>query len=115
MDLSFWSVGDYRQSWARALQALDATEVCDSCLVTSITEPESSNFIFCWPLYRRGEDVFVQNSLIFLDELEIKFNPEEPWLSVGARQTVNEDGIRISEWKTSISEVRRFLQMDPDN
>ncbi|MDN5385716.1 hypothetical protein QEP66_27245 [Streptomyces sp. LB8] len=112
MDLSFWSVSEYRRSWIHALNRLDGQESVDSCLVTSITDPASSNFIFCWPIYRRGEEVFVQNSLIFLDEICGQFNVEEPWLHIGPRCTVNEDGARISEWKTDISEVRRFMRDD---
>jgi len=112
MDLSFWGVNEYRRSWRRALQRLNSREVVDSCLVSSITDPSSSNFIFCWPLYRRGEEVFVQNSLIFLDELSEDFDVEEPWLSIGPHVTVNEDGDRISEWRTEILEVRKFMRDD---
>lgn len=110
MDLSFWSVDEYRRSWSRALNRLFSEESVDSCLVSSITNPAASNFIFCWPIYRRGEEVFVQNSLIFLDEISGQFNTEEPWLHIRPHCTVNEDSVRISEWKTEISEVRRFVR-----
>jgi hypothetical protein len=112
MDLSFWGVHEYRRSWSRALKRLDNQESIDSCLISSITDPVVSNFILCWPIYRRGEDVFVQNSLIFLDEISGQFNAEEPWLHIGPHHTVNEDGVRISEWRTGISEVLRFMRDD---
>lgn len=51
----------------------------------------------CLPLYRDGDTVFIQNSLIFLDELSQAFDIENPWLSIGPRNVVNEDGVRISE------------------
>jgi hypothetical protein len=110
MALSFWDANEYRRSWGRALRRLEDREVVDSCLVSSITEPKSANFIFCWPVYRRNEEVFVQNSIIFLDELEGRFDAEEPWLFINPRRTVNDDGDLISEWATTISEVRRFVR-----
>ncbi|MEU3232158.1 hypothetical protein VSQ78_06625 [Nocardiopsis alba] len=109
MDLSYWSIEEYERSWRDSLQVIFEGEERDSCLVASITDPEVSNFIFCWPLYRRGGDVIIQNSIIFLDELERGFNPLEPWSSVRPRLTVDEDGNSISEWRTSASAVRVFL------
>lgn len=112
MSLSFWSTDDYRRSWERALRALTCDERAVSCLISSITDPESSNFIFCWPLYREGEVVYVQNSLMFLDKLSRRFDPEEPWRSVDSRQVSDEDGNRISEWTTGIGELRQFLDSE---
>ncbi|WP_405055938.1 hypothetical protein OG474_24715 [Kribbella sp. NBC_01505] len=111
MSLRFWSVSDYRRSWRRGLRALVDDEHGTSCLMSSITDPENSNFLMCWPLFRSGEEVWVQNSMIFPEELDDAFDPEEPWKSVGPRCVVNEDGIRISEWATEIAEVRAFLEL----
>ncbi|WUV15843.1 hypothetical protein OG352_13450 [Streptomyces sp. NBC_01485] len=111
MALGFWSESDYLQSWCRALRELGSGTAVTSCLVASITDPEVSNFLFCWPLYREGEKVFVQNSVIFLDELVETFNVEEPWRFVGPRRAVSEYGDRISEWSTDISEVEKFLSL----
>ncbi|MFI8350691.1 hypothetical protein [Streptomyces sp. NPDC085596] len=78
MDLSFWTVAYYSRSWERALRELEASENSISCLISSITDPEAADFIFCWPIYREGEAVHVQNSIIFLDGLE----PGRPsWLA----------------------------------
>jgi hypothetical protein len=109
MSFDFWEEADYRRHWRRALQRLDHGVEVTACLVSSITDPRSSNFIRCWPLYRRGDVVHVQEALIFLEELDSGFDPDEPWLSVTPRQVVTEDGDRISEWETDISAVRRFL------
>ncbi|GLU45650.1 hypothetical protein [Nocardiopsis ansamitocini] len=110
MDLSYWSVDDYKRSWRDSIQVIIDEKEKDSCLVASITDPKVSNFIFCWPLYRRGQDVIVQNSIIFLDELEKDFNPFEPWSSVRSRLTVDEDGNSISEWRVRLSAVRDFVE-----
>jgi hypothetical protein len=86
------------------------SENSTSCLISSITDPGTANFIFCWPIYRDGEDVYVQSSIIFLDGLEEQFNPQEPWRYVEVRSLVDEDGNQISEWSTTISQVRWFRE-----
>jgi hypothetical protein len=108
MDLSFWTVADYRHSWHAALRKLEEAENSTSCLIASITDPAASNFVSCWPMYREGEEVHVQNSIIFLDELDEQFDAQEPWRFVAARSTLDEDANRISEWLTSAAQVRRF-------
>lgn len=95
---------------SRPLRELEASENSTSCLISSITDPETANFIFCWPIYREGEDVYVQNPIIFLDDPEEHFDPQEPWRYVEARSLVDEDGNQISEWTTNISQVRRFRE-----
>lgn len=47
----------------------------------------------------------MQNSLILLED------PESPWLSVGPREAIDENGNRISEWYTDITAVREFRAM----
>lgn len=108
MDLSFWTVDEYRQSWREALNELESTDKATSCLVSSITDPVTSSFISCWPLYRDGELVYVQNSIIFLDELDEPFDPQQPWRHVEPHHSVDEDGNPISEWVTRMSQVRLF-------
>lgn len=109
MGFDFWKEADYRRHWLRALQRLDHGSEVTSCLVSSITDPRTGNFVRCWPLYRCGDVVHVQEAVIFLDELDSEFDPDEPWLSVAPRRVVNEDGDQISEWETDMSAVRRFL------
>ncbi|MFF7973306.1 hypothetical protein [Streptomyces sp. NPDC007905] len=109
MDLTYWDAAEYEASWIRSLRALERADDATSCLISSITDPRSSNFIFCWPLYRYGDVVYVQNSIIFLEGLSEDFTPEEPWRFVEPRSTVDEDGHKISEWHTTIDEVREFL------
>lgn len=110
MNLSFWAVDEYRRSWETALRELERSEKATSCLIASITDPAASNFISCWPMYRDGDVIHVQNSLIFLDELNEPFDPQEPWRYVEPYCEVDEDGNRISEWVTSAFEVRQFRE-----
>ena len=109
-NLSYWGRSDYQRSWASALEVLESDEHAVSCLVTSMVDPSDGNFVVCWPLYRSGDKVFVQNSLVFLRELERGFEPDRLWLSVRPRRVVNEDGRRISEWAVDMASVRQFAQ-----
>jgi hypothetical protein len=108
--LTFWGVADYRASWAAGLRrTLDGAAV--SCLATSVTDPAVSNFVEVWPLYRaeEGDVVYVQNRLLFLDQLPGAFDPAAPWASVSPRTTVTEDGDQISEWHLSLAVLQEFL------
>ncbi|MEU9179133.1 hypothetical protein AB0C90_20170 [Streptomyces sp. NPDC048550] len=107
--LGFWSESDYRRSWRQAFDALKDGLNSRSCLLVSMTDPENSNFLTCWPMYRDGENVYIQNAIIFLGELELGFDTGEPWASIGPRCTIDEDGNKISEWETSMDSVRNFF------
>jgi CdiI N-terminal domain len=59
--LGCWDEADYRRSRRRAFAVLNADPHATSCLTTSMTDPRNSNFLVCWPMYRSGEDVFVDH------------------------------------------------------
>jgi hypothetical protein len=77
--------------------------------MTSMTDPRNSNFLVCWPMYRAGEDVFVQNAMIFLDETTEDFDPASPWDPVEPRLGTDEGGNKIPDWITSMDSLRDFL------
>lgn len=111
MPLGFWVISDYRSSWCRALAVLEGRLNSVSCLMVSMTEPEFTNFLFCWPLYRDGDTVYIQNSMIILDEVRSEFDPDQPWFSISPRCIVDDDGNRISEWATSMLSMREFVRI----
>lgn len=108
MDLTFWDPKHYEKSWASALRLVEGADVTTSCLVSSVTDPKTANFVSCWPLYRIHSDIFVQNHLIVFDDLDHAFDPENPWFSVRPREVIDEDGNNISEWRVDVEAVRRF-------
>ncbi len=107
--LGFWGEADYRASWRRAFEVLEGAPRAVSCLMTSMTDPATSNFLVCWPMYREGEDVYVQNAIVLLDEIEGPFEPGAPWSSLEPRRWMDDDGNRISEWATSMGSLREFF------
>jgi len=78
--LGFWGTSEYRRSWRRAFEVLDAGTRSVSCLMTAMTDPRISNFVVCWPMYRDGEDVYIQNAIIFLDEAGVRRFLRVLWL-----------------------------------
>ena len=106
--IGYWSVQDYEASWTAALRRLLAGGEVSS-LVTSLTDPQEATFVTTWPLYRDQEEVFVQNQMLFLDELPVPFAPDSPWESADSRTTVDEKGRPISEWHITMTDVENFL------
>jgi hypothetical protein len=107
--LGFWDESDYRRSWRRAFDVLDAGPRSGSCLMTSMADPRNSNFLVCWPMYREGEGVYIQHAIFFLDKVGAAFEPAAPWGCVGPRRGMDEDGNKISEWVTSMDSLRGFF------
>jgi len=74
-----------------------------------MSDPKVTNFVRVWPLYRIGEVVYVQNRILFLDQIGDQFDPAAPWGGLGPRTTVNEDGDQISEWSIISADIEEFL------
>ncbi|MGS1010524.1 hypothetical protein [Achromobacter anxifer] len=108
--LGFWSRADYIESWRRSLgQAINNR--CHAVLVTSMRDPGACNFVFCWVVFIEGDQAYVQNRILFLDELPTPFVPDDINSYVSKRETVNEDGLEISEWKIDVSSVVSFFEV----
>jgi CdiI N-terminal domain len=74
-----------------------------------MVDPATATYIFGWPMYRVNENVFIQNHILFFDQLQSPFDERNPFSSVPERQTTNEDGDGISEWSVRINELEEFL------
>ena len=110
--LGFWDESGYRRSWRQAFDVLDSDPHATSCLVTSMTDPASSNFLVCWPMYRDGEHVYVQNAIIFPGQAGEGFDSAAPWGCLEPRRGTDEDGNKVSEWTTSMDSLREFFSPD---
>ncbi|UJW28738.1 hypothetical protein L3Q67_26105 [Saccharothrix sp. AJ9571] len=114
VDLSFWGADDYRRSWRNAFAAIDSASDGIACFLTSVTDPAKSNFVTCWPLYREGDVVYIQNTVLFLENLRDIFDLEYPWRSLDPRATTDEDGNKISEWAADLNDMRAFFERGAD-
>lgn len=104
--LSYWNIDDYKDNWRISLgEGLENKK--HAALAVSMYDPVNTNFIFTWVLYFSGDVVFVQNSILFLDECP-EFTPETINSFTEPRTTHNEDGMKISEWNTDLKSVIIF-------
>lgn len=106
--LSYWNIDNYKVSWLNSLKE-GLINKKHAALVVSMYEPDNANFIFTWVLYFSGNDVFVQNKILFLDKCP-GFNPEMINKFTDSRKTHNEDGVKISEWNTDLDSVINFYK-----
>ncbi|KGM29309.1 hypothetical protein [Photorhabdus akhurstii] len=104
--LSYWSFEDYKRSWRASLEEGIHSKK-PVALAVSMYEPDYTNFIFVWVIYFSGEEVFLQNSILFLDECP-GFTPEKINNFIESRTTYNEDGMKISEWNTDLNSIIDF-------
>jgi hypothetical protein len=105
---SFWNEARYKEHWCKAVKRIVRTEG-DSCLVTSIADATQADLLFWRPLYREGDQVFVQSGILLFEQLEKPFDPDNPFASVPPRTVIDEDGQRVSEWSVHIRELEEFL------
>ncbi|WP_411704686.1 hypothetical protein [Edaphovirga cremea] len=106
LPLSYWSLSDYKKSWLKSLES-GLTNKDHAVLAVSMYEPEQSNFIFVWVVYFEGNNTYLQNSVIFLDECK-GFTPDKINEFIEYRTTHDEDGVKISEWSTDLQSVLSF-------
>lgn len=106
--VGYWSRGDYLSSWKRAL-AEGFRDGSHAVLVTSMRNPLSCNFIFYWVVFLEGDQAYIQNGVIFLDEISEPFEPRKINSYVSAREEVNEDGQVISQWKVNLLSIKDFF------
>jgi hypothetical protein len=106
--MDYWDATDYRRHWQQALTRIVKTS-STSGLVTSIYDPATANFISWWPMYREGVTVYFQNHILFLKDLAIPFDPDDPFRFVPSRTIVNQDGEKISEWSAPIADLESYL------
>ena len=104
--IDYWGIEEYKKSWATSI--VDGIEKKKhSVLITSMHEPESLNFISTWVIYYDGENSYVQNKIIFVDDFpELDASKINEY--VNKREILNEDGFKISEWIVKTKDVIDF-------
>ncbi|WP_145577550.1 hypothetical protein [Yersinia alsatica] len=106
LPLSYWSANDYKNFWIKSLEEGISSKK-HAALAVSMYEPEQSNFIFTWVIYFENDKIFLQNNILFLNEIQ-GFMPDRINDFIDIRTTHNEDGRKISEWSTDFKSVIDF-------
>lgn len=106
--LSYWNEFDYINQWKNGTKyILDGHK--KSCLITSMFDPKTANYIFLWLLYLEKNIVHIQNQVLFLNDLNESFNEDRIYDYISEREIIDEDGNYISEWDVNINDFREFL------
>lgn len=107
--VDFWSKADYLESWKKSLaQGLRNRQ--HAVLMTSMHDPDICNFISYWVIYLEGKQAYIQNAVLFLEELHAPFVPDNINSYISKREEINEDGVEISQWKVDVSSVLDFYK-----
>jgi hypothetical protein len=106
--LSYWDRSRYLSQWKEALNRLLSGER-SSAIITTMYDPNTANFIFWWVMYLIGDDVHIQNHVLFLDELERSFDENDLYSFIPERETQNEEGESVSEWVVGLSSIEECV------
>lgn len=104
-----WRAQDYERQWAQAIAALLKGKK-KAALITTYGSPEVATHLEWWPMYLVGNTVYFQNQLLFYHQLPRRFSIESSFSFLGDRNTVNEEGKKISEWRVPLTEVEAFAE-----
>jgi hypothetical protein len=103
--LQYWRRDQYRDQWHGAIERIVSGKPT-ACLITGMHDPRTANFLMWWPMWREGEIVYIQNQILFMDDIRASFNESEPHRFIPKRATVTDDGEKISEWSVNVNDIR---------
>jgi hypothetical protein len=104
-----WSKEDYEAQWRYAIKTLlDGGE--KAALIVEYVSPEFATQLEWWPMYRQVNSVYIQDHLLFYDQLSVPFSLNNAFSRLKDRETKDADGQSISEWCVSLSDVKKFAQ-----
>src|SRR5688572_18464438 len=88
---SVYAEASATSKWKQELQAL----LAGAPVVALVHDPR-----FAWVIYREGDSCFIQQRM----SLDGTFDNLLP------RRRASDDGAKVSEWRTSVEEILRFVQ-----
>lgn len=106
IDLSYWSIQHYRESWLRVANRI--IDVGFGRFLTSVGA-RSSDFLWTWPCWKRNGQVIVRNQILRLS-LHAISNPESAEAYDNEYRAYGVEGERISEWRCDLAEIVDFAK-----
>jgi hypothetical protein len=113
IDFSFWKKEDYITQWKECMDSI-ISGCKKGIIITSISNPETANIFLAWILYVDGNNIYVQNIMIIVDDLdeiisEDYIRYEYIHSDRAKRKIIDEEGNEISEWIINMDDVIDFL------
>ncbi len=112
LDLTTWRIEDYECQWREALvrivQGVDSKVV----LMTWASKPTLHRILRAWRLQREDVNVRLQERIYVPEDYEFDVDDQGVVIDHEDMQGLNEEGDRISEWRTTIDAIRDFLDND---
>lgn len=106
-NLGEWSQAMYRSQWRQSLDSLLNGE-SKAVLITTYSDPSIASHLEWWALYVVGDKVYLQNQLLFYDDLRKPFSIEKAADCLVDRKLSGGDG-EVSEWAITLEDVRKFI------
>jgi hypothetical protein len=106
--ITYWDGQRYVRQWRAALRRLIDGE-SKSALVTSVRDPKVANFLFWWVAFLDGNEIVIQNHVLFLEELTVPFDVNNLYAYVPEMAPVEPGEPPPSEWRTNVREIEKFL------
>ncbi len=111
--ITYWDTAQYEKHWHDAITRLVNGAEC-SALITDMPPPSPTGYaIDWWPMWREGDNVYVQEQLIIQSELKEVFDPSNPYVHIDPHITELESGDRPSEWIVPLQDFVEFLRANP--
>ena len=108
---TFWSRKDYLMSWSKEIEKLLNEKNYNAKLITSVHQLETMNFLKAWILYPVNNRIYIQEQIFFMDDFKKPFKLKYFFDLELKRAIVNDEGEKISEWESNISDLTRYLRL----
>jgi hypothetical protein len=110
--LDYWSSVEYEAQWKEAVCRIISGASIDA-LITDMHDLKTAHHLVSWPMYREGNRVFIQNRLLFLNDLGRPSQLEHAIAKLGERKAVNHVDAQISEWSATVNDLEVFIDRLP--
>jgi hypothetical protein len=109
LSFEYSNINDYLSQWYSALSDL-LKHYNSVALMQSLIPNNEKRFRRGWVLYKAKEIVYIQDRLFPTEYDGIQFDKKGVPLSIPQREIYTEEGDKISEWQTTLSDVYFFLE-----
>jgi len=107
--VELWSINEYISQWKCAVEDI-ANGASKGFLMAAMRNPDISDFLSVYTLYREADEVFVQNQIVLCNGNEEYIRRGDFIQLIEDRETETEDGEKISEWRTTVGQLKYFLE-----